>query len=178
MYSMQCAFDLWLPTCLLVKYPVRVYSPKWYTLVLKYVLFILHIFRKVCLRVYMYIYKQTHFEGTGTHKPELCKSQINLFNKTLTSQWKHPKFAGMMSEWWTTSAKEPNEKPCSGHLEPDIPEQCTCTGPKYWHVGPSALPSPKEIVIVEWVADRWVSQGVNSEYCGLPIMYRQSPRPL
>lgn len=175
MYPMQCAFDLWLPTCLLVKYTVRVYSPKWYTLVLKYVLFFLHTFRKVCLHVYMYVYKQTHFEGTDAHKPELCRSQINLFDKTSTSQicWDN-----VMSEWWTTSAKEPNEKTCSGHLEPNIPAQCTCTGPKYWHIEPSALPSPKEIVIMEWVADRWVSQGLNSEYRGFPLMHRQSPQPL
>lgn len=107
------------------------------------------------------------------HNPNLCRSQITLFNETLALECKHPKFAGIMSEQQTTSAKEPIGKTWSGHWEPGSPEGCTCTAPKYCRAGPSARPSPAGIISVGWLADRWVTRGINSESCVFPLVCRQ-----
>lgn len=66
----------------------------------------------------MYVYKQilralahtTNRQVSNSgNKPDLCRSEITLFNETSTSELKHPKFAGIMTEWQATSAK-PQQK--------------------------------------------------------------------
>lgn len=110
--------------------------PKYYTLVPKHVLFILHVFKEN-VSICMYISKEilralAHLTNrqvaNSGNKSDLCRSQITLFNETLTSEWKHPKFAGLMSERQATSAK-PQRKDLQRALGARHLRRCSCISP-------------------------------------------------
>lgn len=172
---MQCAFDLSLHTCLLDS--IFLQSGTCLSLNTYYSFYIYlekYIYVYMCMCINKHIL--TALARVTTHKPDLCRSQITLFNETLTSEWKYPKFAEIVSEWQTASVEEPNEKTCSGHSELGIPEGCL--GPRSRDVGSSSLPSLAYIVFVGWLADHWLTRGINSKSRVFPLMYKQPPRPL
>lgn len=171
MYFMQCAFDLSLHTCLLDS--IFLQSGTCLSLNTYYSFYIYlekYIYVYTCMCINKHIL--TALACVTTHKPDLCRSQITLFNETLTSEWKYPKFAEIVSEWQTASVEET----CSGHWELGIPKGCS--GPRSRHVGSSSLPSLAYIVFGGWLADHWLTRGINSKFRVFPLMYKQPPCPL
>lgn len=123
----ECAFELWLHSFLLDS--IFLQSGTHLSLNMYYSFYI-YLEKCIC----MYVYKQilralahtTNRQVSNSgNKPDLCRSEITLFNETSTSELKHPKFAGIMTNG-RLHLLSPNKKTCSGHLEPGTPEGCTC----------------------------------------------------